>query len=130
MTLLLMPDIHHVYQNPARGVNSFSSSIKHPIRCTMNLIFIALSRRHRSTCFGHYCAHHQEPPPLPNCLCSLWLLYDCRVGHVSSCGQFTSVNQPQLETRPTRQSYGNQRLQRQLGEGGLLMMGTIVPETC
>jgi hypothetical protein len=20
------------------------------------------SRRHRLTCFGHYCAHHQEPP--------------------------------------------------------------------
>jgi hypothetical protein len=29
----------------------------------INLIFIALSRRHRSTCFGHYCAHHQESPP-------------------------------------------------------------------
>jgi hypothetical protein len=26
-------------------------------------IFIALSRMHRSTCFGHCCAHHQEPPP-------------------------------------------------------------------
>jgi hypothetical protein len=27
-------------------------------------IFIALSRIHRSsTCFGHCCAHHQEPPP-------------------------------------------------------------------
>jgi hypothetical protein len=23
--------------------------------------FIALSRRHCSTCFGHYYAHHQEP---------------------------------------------------------------------
>jgi hypothetical protein len=41
----------------------FRYSIKHPTRCTINLIFIALSRRHRSTCFGHYCAHHQEPPP-------------------------------------------------------------------
>jgi hypothetical protein len=29
----------------------------------INLIFIALSRRHRSTCFGHCCAHHQKPPP-------------------------------------------------------------------
>jgi hypothetical protein len=38
------------------------------------------------------------------------------------------VNRPQLEERPTRQSYGNQRLQRQLE--GLLMMGTTVPETC
>jgi hypothetical protein len=82
----------------------FKHSIKHPTRCTINLIFIALSRRHRSTCFEHYCAHHQEPPS--NCLCSLWLPYDCRVGCVSNCGPF--------ETRPTRQSYGNQRLQRQL----------------
>jgi hypothetical protein len=23
---------------------------------------LSLSRRHRSTCFGHCCAHHQEPP--------------------------------------------------------------------
>jgi hypothetical protein len=41
----------------------FKYSIKHPTRCTIDLVFIALSRRHRSTCFGHYCAHHQEPPP-------------------------------------------------------------------
>jgi hypothetical protein len=26
-------------------------------------IFITLSRIHRSTCFGHCCAHHQEPSP-------------------------------------------------------------------
>jgi hypothetical protein len=38
-------------------------SIKQPTRCTINLIFIALSRRHLSTCFGHCCANHQEPPP-------------------------------------------------------------------
>jgi hypothetical protein len=25
-----------------------------------------------------------------NCLCSLWFPYDCRVGHASSCGRFTS----------------------------------------
>jgi hypothetical protein len=24
---------------------------------------MALSRIHRSICFGHCCAHHQEPPP-------------------------------------------------------------------
>jgi hypothetical protein len=41
----------------------FIYSIKRPTRCTINLIFIALSCRHRSTCFGHCCAHHQEPPP-------------------------------------------------------------------
>jgi hypothetical protein len=38
-------------------------SIKQPTRCTINLIFIALSLRNRSTCFGHCCAHHQEPLP-------------------------------------------------------------------
>jgi hypothetical protein len=38
-------------------------SIKHQTRCTINLIFIVLSRRHRSTCLGHCCAHQQEPPP-------------------------------------------------------------------
>jgi hypothetical protein len=27
---------------------------------------------------------------------------------------YTHINRPQLEARPTRQSYGNQRLQRQL----------------
>jgi hypothetical protein len=41
----------------------FKYSIKQPTRCTINLKFIALSRRHRSTCFGHCCSHHQEPPP-------------------------------------------------------------------
>jgi hypothetical protein len=40
-----------------------SYSIKRPTRCTINLKFIVLLRRHRSTCFGHCCAHHQEPPP-------------------------------------------------------------------
>jgi hypothetical protein len=38
-------------------------SIKLPTGCTTNLLFIALSPRQRSTSFGHYCAHHQEPPP-------------------------------------------------------------------
>jgi hypothetical protein len=42
---------------------SSNIQINHPIIYTINLIFIALSRRHRSTCFGHYCVHHQEPPP-------------------------------------------------------------------
>jgi hypothetical protein len=38
-------------------------SIKQLTRCTIKLIFIALSRRHRSACFGQCCTHHQEPPP-------------------------------------------------------------------
>jgi hypothetical protein len=33
-----------------------------------------------------------------------------------------------LRTLPPPHSYGNQRLQRQFD--GLLMMGTIMPETC
>jgi hypothetical protein len=37
-------------------------SIKQPTTCTINLKFIALSLIHRSTCFGHCCAHNQEPP--------------------------------------------------------------------
>jgi hypothetical protein len=108
-----------------------------------------LSHIHRSTCFGHCCAHHQEPPPTAftasgyrmivrldvlqadhslkhvhtplnmfrallcpssgapsNCLYTFWLPYDCQVGRASS--------RPQLEARPTQQSYGNRKLQRQL----------------
>jgi hypothetical protein len=79
-----------------------------------------------------------------NCLCSHWLPYGCRVGRASGCGcslkhvqpgnhTVTSgskgswrgllmmgttvvvlINRPQPEARPTRQSYGNQWLQRQL----------------
>jgi hypothetical protein len=49
-------------QNIPRDYKQYLYSIKHPTRCTINRIFIALSRRHRSTCFGHSCAHHQEPP--------------------------------------------------------------------
>jgi hypothetical protein len=41
----------------------FKYLIKQPTRCTINLIFIVLLRRHHSTCFGHCCAHYQEPPP-------------------------------------------------------------------
>jgi hypothetical protein len=53
-----------------------------------------------------------------NCLRSLWLPYDCRVGRVSSC--FKRV-QPGNHT-VTRCCKGSWR--------GLLMMGTTVPETC
>jgi hypothetical protein len=38
------------------------------------------------------------------------------------------TNRPRMRTLPTPHSYGNQRLQRQFD--GLLMMGTIMPETC
>jgi len=36
--------------------------------------FIALSYRHCSTCFGHYCSHHQDPVKLPlQPLVSVWM---------------------------------------------------------
>jgi hypothetical protein len=94
--------------------------IKQPNRCTINLKFIVFLRIHRSTCFGHCCTHHQEPPPTVfEALVTLWL---------PGCRCLKLVNRPQLEARQTRQSYGNQRLQRQLE--GLLIMGTTVHETC
>jgi hypothetical protein len=65
----------------------------------INLIFIALSRRHRSTRFGHCCAHHQEPPPTAV----------AASGYRMIAGAAVST-----WTCPTRQLYGNERLQRQL----------------
>jgi len=38
------------------------------------------------------------------------------------------TNRPRLRTLPPSHSYENQRLQRQFD--GLLMMGTVMPETC
>jgi hypothetical protein len=73
----------------------------------INLIFIALSCRHCSTCFGHYCAHHQEP------LQTAFAVSGYRM--IAGVDVFL-VNRPQLETRPPRQSYSNQRLQRQFEE--------------
>jgi hypothetical protein len=105
-----------------------NNSIIHPTRCTINLIFIVLSRRHRSICFGHCCAHHQEPPPTVfaasgYCMIAGLDVFQTVVGLLvrlqcvlaEPTHTVTSlVNQPQLETRPTRQSYSNHRLQRQL----------------
>jgi hypothetical protein len=60
-----------------------------------------------------------------NCLYSIWLPYNCRVGRASSCGRFTDHSlkhvQPGNHT-VTRGCKGSCR--------GLLMMGTTVPETC
>jgi hypothetical protein len=100
-------------------------SIKQPTRCTINLKFIALSRRHRSTCFGYYCAPHQEPPPTAFAAAGYSMIAGL---DVLQAVVGLLVNQTQLEARLTRQSYGNQWLQRQLE--GLLMMGTRVHETC
>jgi hypothetical protein len=78
----------------------FKYSIKQPTSCTINFKFIALSRIHRSTCFGHCCAHHQEPHP------TAWSLKHVQPGnHTVNSG-----------------CKGSWR--------GLLMMGTTVPETC
>jgi hypothetical protein len=66
-----------------------------------------------------------------NCRCSLWFPYECGGGSVLSRGRFvtlTLTNRAQLRTLPSPHSYGNQRLQRQFDE--LLMMGTVMPETC
>jgi hypothetical protein len=43
----------------------FKYSMKQPTRCTINLLFIALSRRHRSTCFGHCFPIVRSPLQLP-----------------------------------------------------------------
>jgi hypothetical protein len=87
----------------------FKYSIKQPTRCTINLKFIALSRIHRSTCFGHCCTHHQEPPPTAFAATSYRMIAGLNVLQA-----VVGLNRPQLEARPTWQSYGNQRLQRQL----------------
>jgi hypothetical protein len=86
----------------------FKYSIKQPARCTFNLKFIALSRIHRSTCFGHCCAHHQKPAPT----------VFAATGYRMIAG---------LDVQP-----GNHTITS--GCKGswreLLMMGTTVPETC
>jgi hypothetical protein len=84
---------------------------KKPTRCTVNLIFIALSRRHRSTCFGHSRAHHQEPPPTAFAASGYRMVAGL---DVLQAVVNLLLNRPQLEARPARQPYGNQRLQRQL----------------
>jgi hypothetical protein len=61
--LVLMWVISLVMQGSSSNTH-VGYSIKQPTRCTINFIFIVLSRRHSSTCFGHCCAHHQEPPPI------------------------------------------------------------------
>jgi hypothetical protein len=87
----------------------FKYSIKLPTRCTINLIFIALSRKNRSTCFGQYCTHHQEPPPTAFAASGYRMIAGLDV--FQSVARL--VKGLQFETHPTRQSYGNQRLQRQ-----------------
>jgi hypothetical protein len=92
----------------ATGLRKFS--IKHPTIYTINLIFIALSRRHRSTCFGQRCAHHQEPPSAAFAASGYHLIagldvFQAMVGLLVNRGYKVSWR-------------------------GLLMMGTALPETC
>jgi hypothetical protein len=73
-------------------------------------LFFALSRIHRSTCFGQCCAHHQEPPPTAHAASDYRMI--ARLDVLQTVVGF----RPKLEARPTRQSYGNQRLHGQLEE--------------
>jgi hypothetical protein len=57
-----------------------------------------------------------------NCLCSLWLPYDCRGGRVSNCVRFTGHSWKHFHPDNHTVTRGCLR--------GFLMMGTIVPETC
>jgi hypothetical protein len=56
-------------------------------------------------------AHHQEPPPTAFAASGYRMIAGL---DVLQAVVGLLVNRPQLEARPTRQSYGNQRLQRQL----------------
>jgi hypothetical protein len=95
--------------------------------------FIAYSHRRCSTCFGHYCAHHQEllqtaVAASGFCLMSRWM-----------CFQLWSVclltNRPWLETHAPRHLDGNWRLQLQFvrapddGHNGARNMLSIVCAT-
>jgi hypothetical protein len=83
--------------------------------------FTALSRRRCSTCFGHYCAHHQEH--LQTAIAASGFRMNVEVdvfpaGFGLSVGQanthcLPTNNQPRLEIHPPPHSYGNQRLRRQ-----------------
>jgi len=66
----------------------------------------------RSTCFGHYCVHHQE---LLRCTCSLW----SRVVFGSLCRCVAGV-----------EDTTNQGPQTACAAEKLLMMDAMVSETC
>jgi hypothetical protein len=63
----------------------------------INLIFIVLSRRHRSTCFGHCCAHHQKPPPTAFAASGYRVI--ARLDLLQAVVGL-QVNRPELEARP------------------------------
>jgi hypothetical protein len=62
-------------------------------------------------CFGHCCAHHHESPPTAFAATGYRMIAG---SDVLQAVVGLLVKRPQLEARPTRQSYGNQWLQRQL----------------
>ena len=71
----------------------FNHSNKTPNQMQQSIVkFIALSYRHCSICFGHYCAHHQEPVKLP-----LQPLVSVRMWRWK-CSQPWSVYQPNKPT--------------------------------
>jgi hypothetical protein len=65
----------------------------------MNLIFIASSRRHPSTCFGHCCAHHQVLPPTAFAASGYRVIAGL---DVLQAVVGLLVNRPQLEARPSK----------------------------
>jgi hypothetical protein len=135
----------------------FKYSIKHPTRCTFSLTIIAFSCRHHLICFGYHCAHHQEPPqsafaasgylmiarafscrhhlicfgyhcahhqePPQPAFAAFGYLMTARSGRVSSC---------KLTTAGNRSTPGNHKVTIGCKDSlrRLLMMGTMVPETC
>ena len=91
------------------------TQIKHPTRCNNQSQNLLLCRTDT--------AQHVSGITMPiirspsNCRSSLWFPSECGL-----------TNRPRLRTLPPPHSYGNQRLQRQFD--GLLMMSTVMPETC
>ena len=81
----------------------------------------------RSTCFGHYCVHHQE---LLSCTCILWsrVVLGSLCPPVLLCCNYGAVT--------TQQDWWTQRTKHHTGPENacaaekLLMMDTMVSETC
>ena len=77
-----------------------------------------------STCFGHHYAHHQELKSIIRWLCVRFA--GCcsimQTGHIT----LSSTPHQQLENHSTKYH----RQQPPYNTLGLLMMGTLVPETC
>jgi len=91
-----------------------------------------------STCFGHYCAHHQEIATImlittlviSFLVCCMLEVRCGSAGVVSGLqpGHYSSLTTPNLQHAANQErndQCGNQHYSR-----NLLMMGTVMPETC